>query len=406
MWVLNDDDDHHYDSHERQLSDGRMTTSMPAPLSIAIIRSTSLGDVILATAVLDFLVKLPMPIAITWYGRAPTLELLSTSYPQLKTATLGSWSVAYRQLSQHDVVIDLQQSLKTRIICWSLRLTSSTVVRFSDKLYSLRYQLLNSAKSRPRTEPLPELALAPSRRQYEVAVATCYDAVLNMVSTKGGAQLVSEEFRQAADVAKAEARPRLYVPEDLGHKVEAKISQAYPHFRTKSRHELPLVAVAPGASYGTKRAPVETFAGILTAAYAEQPFAILMLGDKNDKTVCAELTQRLNIGPCYDMSGELSFTESIASLSLCQVILGNDSVLPHGSEALGTPSFSLFGPTVEGFGFAPFLSSSQALSVDIGCRPCSKHGQAPCRHGDLACFRRLPVEDIGVQLARRLASST
>lgn len=370
---------------------------MASPLSISIIRTTSLGDVILATAVLDYLSRLPFPVTITWFGRPPTLAVLKESFPELKTVELTkklSWWSLYRQLSNQDVVIDLQQSIKTRAVCLAVTLSGNATVAFSDKLYRQRHSLLRAAKTRPRETPLPESALQPEQRQYEVAVATCHDAVARALKQR---QPLSSEQEQALAAAGREARPRLNLPAATVAATRAKIKAIYPDFDS----DRPLIAVAPGASYAAKRAPLATFAAILNGAHDRGPFGVLLLGDGGDREVCAALQKELNLAasPVFDVSGKLSFVESVAAVSLCRGILGNDSVLPHCSEALGQPSLTLFGPTIEGFGFAPFREDSAALSVNIGCRPCSKHGQNPCRYGDRACFTRLPVARIAGQLS-------
>lgn len=367
---------------------------MAAPLSISIIRTTSLGDVILATAVLDFLARLSLAVEITWFGRPPTLAVLKASFPELKTVELSknlSWWQLYRELSRQDIVIDLQQSIKTRAVCLAVKLSGTATVAFSDKLYRQRHSLLRAAKSRPRQTPLPASALHPESRQYEVAVATCQAAVRTALARRG--QPLPPNWEQA----RQKARPQLRLPAATVAATAAKIKDIYPGFDP----EKPLIAVAPGASYPAKRAPLATFAAILTGARDRAPFAVLLLGDGGDSTVCAELAAKLKsaASPVFDVSGKLSFVESVAALSLSRGILGNDSVLPHCSEALGQPSLTLFGPTIEGFGFAPFRADSAALSVNLGCRPCSKHGQTPCRFGDRACFTRLPVARIAGQLS-------
>lgn len=385
------------------------------PLKITIIRTTSLGDVILATAVLDFLQKLPIATAITWLGRPPTLGVLAASFPGINAIPLTketTWRQLYQQLSASDVVIDLQQSVKTRLVCTAVKLSGRSVVRFSDKLYGLRHRLLAAAKSRAREGLLPDDALNPPVRQYQVAVQTTHDALWQVISSQG-AHEETNRLKEAFSAALSSARPKLTLPAEQLEATAAKISAIDSRFAQASSTGLPFVAVAPGASYPTKRAPVATFAEILTKAHARSPFGIVMLGDGQDSAVCEELAARLSSAarlslaarfslaesPVIDLSGKLSFIESVATLALCRVVLGNDSVLPHCSEALGRPSLTMFGPTIEGFGFAPFRPDSRSLSVNLGCRPCSKHGQMPCRFEDLACFTRLPVPQIAAELS-------
>jgi hypothetical protein len=40
----------------------------------------------------------------------------------------------------------------------------------------------------------------------------------------------------------------------------------------------------------------------------------------------------------------------------------------------------------------------------VGCRPCSKHGRAPCRYSDKLCFNTLSPDDIAAHLVSLLMS--
>jgi len=61
----------------------------------------------------------------------------------------------------------------------------------------------------------------------------------------------------------------------------------------------------------------------------------------------------------------------------------------HMAEAVHVDVAVLFGPTVEGFGYAPFRSGSRAFSAKVGCRPCSKSDISNCRYGDKLCFEKI-----------------
>ena len=197
----------------------------------------------------------------------------------------------------------------------------------------------------------------------------------------------------------------------LGENSEA-LNQATPKLDTpifdqRLDPEIPWLAIAPGASHPAKKAPVQVFEQVMGALAGKIPadsrIGIVLLGDPRERIDCDELERRLTAnqwdGPVLNLAGSTKLHDTVAILAGCRAILSNDSSLAHIAEALGKPSFMLFGPTTEAFGFAPHLMASRAFSAPLGCRPCSKHGKGQCRYGDHACFRGINARDAANALA-------
>jgi heptosyltransferase-2 len=77
------------------------------------------------------------------------------------------------------------------------------------------------------------------------------------------------------------------------------------------------------------------------------------------------------------------------------VLVTNDSAPQHLASARGTPTVTLFGPTVPAFGFGPLAPGSVTLGVEeLACRPCDPHGPERCPLGHWRCMRELSVERV------------
>jgi heptosyltransferase-2 len=150
------------------------------------------------------------------------------------------------------------------------------------------------------------------------------------------------------------------------------------------------VALAPGARWDTKRWPLEHFIRVADAIHAEGN-RIVLIGGPGEEALCAELAKRSSARP-LDLSGKLSLTESAAVLSICSILVTNDSAPLHMAEAVGTPVVALFGPTVREFGYYPRLPESTVLDVHMNCRPCSRNGARPCPIGTKACLVSIEPE--------------
>ena len=102
---------------------------MPPPptLRVAIYRTSSLGDVVLATACLDLLESLPVPTEVTWIGRGAALDMVKQSWPNVRGVELNrSESVIELQktvdsLSNNHLLIDLQCNLRSQWLARNLK---------------------------------------------------------------------------------------------------------------------------------------------------------------------------------------------------------------------------------------------------------------------------------------------
>jgi ADP-heptose:LPS heptosyltransferase len=373
-------------------------SSHTPPMKITIYRTSSLGDMVLATSCLDLLDKLPIPAEITWVGRGPALDMIQASWPKVKTisvprsATFSDLQKVAAQLSNQHLLIDLQCNLRSQWICLNLK-NSYNVPSFSaDKAQFARSKLLVEARVRGRRRPLPEKALQAPRLQHEMMC----DAL-----KKGLRAHLPIEMLDGLDLV--EAVPRLNVPDT---------------FDSPWRKELKFgawIAVAPGAAHPTKQTPLEiikeTLEGLaidLTASdsVSRPSFGLVFLGDENDRQSARTILNTLNWpGPVLNLCGMLSLWETGIALSEASCLLSNDSSLGHIAEAVGTPSNILFGPTIESFGFPPRMRRSRAFSSLTGCRPCSKHGKVSCRYDDKLCFHSIPVASIVRHMSDTLSSA-
>lgn len=153
----------------------------------------------------------------------------------------------------------------------------------------------------------------------------------------------------------------------------------------------PVLGVAPGARWDTKRWPAASYAELLRSHAATGGRSRLFLGPQESAwsvdgpladAVADTGTEVVRDAPLVDVA---------RGLAGCAAAVTNDSGLLHLAEAVGTPVVALFGPTVRAFGYFPRLPASVALETDLDCRPCSRNGKRPCHRGDLACLTRIPV---------------
>lgn len=147
-----------------------------------------------------------------------------------------------------------------------------------------------------------------------------------------------------------------------------------------------LVGLHPGSVWHTKRWSQEGFArliGLLKERYACET---LLFGGPEDAE-CVAAIQKLSGGCGLNLVNKITLSELPAALSLCSLLITNDSGPMHIAVARGVPVVAIFCATTPGLGFYPYSSNAVVLETDLSCRPCSSHGGRRCPLGTEDCIR-------------------
>ena len=175
--------------------------------------------------------------------------------------------------------------------------------------------------------------------------------------------------------------PTMHLDPESTKAMEAHIARCLPE-----AFKRPLLAVAPGARWFTKRWPVQRFAAVARDLARERGAAVIILGGPDEAQLASSLYDSLDV-PVMNGAGTLSLMHSAALLSRCRLLISNDSGLMHMATALQVPVVAVFGPTVQEFGFYPFQARAQVVSEPLPCRPCSTKGSMRCPRGHHACMQ-------------------
>lgn len=149
----------------------------------------------------------------------------------------------------------------------------------------------------------------------------------------------------------------------------------------------PLVALAPGANYATKRWPERHVARLLDLLLAGGGVRPALYGGPAEQ----ELIERLLDGRpgVLDRRG-IGIRGVAADISLAAAFVGGDSGPAHIARALGVPAIVLHGPTDP----RPLADgrSYTVLERGLPCQPCSPHGDAVCPLGHHRCLEEIEPE--------------
>ena len=322
--------------------------------SILLIRLSSLGDILLMTPLLNLLRTACPQAQIDVLVKAEYRDLLRFHPGITRLLTFDSRQPLMRTLrglraDRYDLALDLHCTPRSQLLLRGLRarrkLTYNKRVLRRALLVHLGWNTLR------RTTPVPELYAAPLRR-------------LGLTGRLG--------------------TPTMHLDPESTEAMQAYIARSLPDASNQ-----PLLAVAPGARWPTKRWPVERFAAVAQELAREKQAAVVILGGPDEAQLACTLCDRLDV-PVVNGAGTLSLMYSAALLSRCRVLISNDSGLMHMATALQVPVVAVFGPTVQEFGFYPFQARAEVVSEPLSCRPCSTKGSQHCPRGHHACMQDIP----------------
>lgn len=323
-------------------------------MRIGVIRTSALGDSVLATPALRAL-HLRHPDAelhfITNESLAPIFEglpFLTKVWPwrmgggHRTIRGIPAFAANLRSAGPFDLLVDLQNSIATRVLARSLR--SGRILRFV-KRRGFRAVASSIVGEGPILDELPAAALFLGAIEGEVGPSSSWDLT---------------PIIQVAAEAKSEAAALL-----------------------ASAEQRKIVALAPGARWATKRWGVERFVEVgdsLAAAGA----SIVLVGGPGDRAQLQAVREGLKEPPLGDTE-QLGIPALAAVIERADLLITCDSAPSHLAQAVGTPVVAVFGPTSPRR-WGPLPGKGAAVSLPIACAPCTNFGKRPCFLGHHACM--------------------
>jgi heptosyltransferase-2 len=152
-----------------------------------------------------------------------------------------------------------------------------------------------------------------------------------------------------------------------------------------------LVAMAPGAAFGTaKRWPAASFA-TLADRFAARGVQVVVIGSAADAPAARELiAASAAAAPPIDLTGRTDLRMLAGILAHCRRLITNDSGAMHFAAALGLDITAMFGPTRERETAPRGRGRQAALTHAVWCRPCMLR-DCPLTH---RCMRGITPEAV------------
>lgn len=315
---------------------------------ILIIQTAFIGDVILATPVVEALHAEYPGTSIDFLLRKGNEGLLEghpyISHVHIWDKKSGKYGNLAKMIGtirkvKYDVVINLHRFLNTGLV--TVLSGAGETIGFTKNPLSLFF-----------SKRIPHVIDISQGKVHEI------DRNLMLIR-----HLVKDNMRM---------KPRLYPsPADY-----AKISPDKPY-----------ITISPTSVWYTKQYPPDRWVNFINLI--DSSVIVYLLGAPSDITSCEYIRSQTNHGNVNVLAGKLSFLESAALMKHAVMNYANDSAPMHLASAMNAPVTAVFCSTVPAFGFGPLSSCSYVIETPekLTCRPCGLHGYRQCPEGHFNCAK-------------------
>jgi heptosyltransferase-2 len=129
-----------------------------------------------------------------------------------------------------------------------------------------------------------------------------------------------------------------------------------------------VICIAPGAQFGAAKCyPARSYA-LVAQNLAEAGWQPLIMGMQEDRDIGEEILTAIRL-PHLNMAGTTSLSEALQLISVCRLMLCNDSGLMHIAAGLGKPTVIPFGAT-DPARTSPSGPHVRMLYQPADCSPC------------------------------------
>lgn len=322
-------------------------------MKILVIQTAFIGDVILATPVIEKLHQYLPDARIDFLLRKGNEGLLA-GHPYLNKVLI--WDKKTSKLSNlNQIIADVKREKYDKVINLHRFGSSGLVTLFSGAAEKIGF--------------------------HKNPFAFCYTKKVRHVIGNGKHE-VERNIELIADFTdNKKTMPRLYP--------SVKDTEQVKHYKAK-----PYICVAPSSVWFTKQFPKHKWVEFLDAINGR--YKVYLIGATGDKELCNQIITSSKNKEIENLAGKLSFLQSASLMQDAVMNYVNDSAPMHIASAVNAPATAVFCSTVPAFGFGPLSDRSFVIETEekLDCRPCGLHGYKACPKGHFKCAETIKVEKL------------
>jgi heptosyltransferase-2 len=323
----------------------------PSPPATLLIQTAFIGDVILMTALLEYLHQTEPATPVDVLVRRGNEGLLA-GHPHVRRVLI--WDKKHRKYAAlWDLLGQIRAAKYGRVV---------TLQRFASTGFLTAF---SKAKERIGFAKNPLSRFFTRRVPHHIG---------------DGTHEVTRNLRLLTD-----AMPTPLVPPRL-YPSAADEAAVAPYAATG-----PYICMAPTSVWFTKQYPEAKWLELLAAL--PQHMAVYLLGGPPDVAACERLAAASGRANVTSIAGKIGLLASAALMRGAVMNYVNDSAPMHLCSAVGAPVTAIFCSTVPAFGFGPLAPVSFVVETKelLECKPCGLHGHGACPLGHFRCAHSIEV---------------
>jgi lipopolysaccharide heptosyltransferase II len=327
-------------------------------LNILVIQTAFIGDVVLAT---------------------PVIEKLHRHYPYAKIDFL---------LRKGNEALFTGHPFLNRVIVWDKKNNKNTnLIRIIKEARKTKYDIVVNLHRFASSGLVVLFSGAKEKIGFDKnPLSFCYTKKIKHVIGNGKHE-VQRNLELIASLAGNElVKPRLYpLAADF---------ESVKNYKTK-----PYICIAPSSVWFTKQFPAHKWVEFLDKVTA---YNVYLLGAPSDIDLCDQIVSASTNKNIVNLAGKLTFLQSAALMKDAVMNYSNDSAPMHIASSVNAPVTAVFCSTIPAFGFGPLSDKSFIVETKekLDCRPCGLHGYKTCPQKHFKCAETIRAE----QLAETLIS--
>ena len=152
------------------------------------------------------------------------------------------------------------------------------------------------------------------------------------------------------------------------------------------------ITISPASVWETKKFPIEKWIELIHRTSSR----VVILGGPGDRDLCNQIAQKSHNRVVQVLAGDLTLLQSAALMSKAEMNYTNDSGPLHLASAMNAPTTAVFCSTIPEFGFGPLSEDSKVVqtTIDLTCRPCGLHGHKKCPQGHFKCGISIQIDQL------------
>lgn len=154
------------------------------------------------------------------------------------------------------------------------------------------------------------------------------------------------------------------------------------------------ICIAPASVWFTKQFPSDQWTELINAI--SEYTTIYLLGAPSDHSLCDLIQQNSSHKKVVNLAGKLNFLQSAALMKNALMNYVNDSAPMHFASSVNAPVTAVYCSTIPDFGFGPLSDDRHIVEViePLSCRPCGLHGKKACPLGHFNCARMITTQQL------------